>query len=47
MFLAALHDLDSARSVLQDPDAELLSLDVLPPSMRDVRTPPPDAGLEP
>ena len=32
---------------MQDPDAELLSLDVLPPSMREVRTPPPDAGLEP
>ena len=31
---------------LQDPQAELLSLDVLPPSMRDIRIPPPESGLE-
>lgn len=30
----------------QDPQAELLSLDVLPPSMRDIRIPPPESGLE-
>jgi len=30
----------------QEPDAELLSVeDVLPPSMRSERAPPPDAGL--
>ena len=37
---------NGARLPLQDPQAELLSLDVLPPSMRDIRIPPPESGLE-